>query len=75
MSNLNPFVKDMDAVKTQLDKLKVSGSVCVSAFSYACILGITACIIFRQEIFKEIIMIIVHYLKKVWKFLCYETFV
>ena len=24
MSNLNPFVKDMDAVKTQLEKLKVS---------------------------------------------------
>ena len=23
MSNLNPFVKDMDAVKTQLEKLKV----------------------------------------------------
>lgn len=27
MSNLNPFVKDMDAVKTQLEKLKVSYSV------------------------------------------------
>ena len=27
MSNLNPFVKDMDAVKTQLEKLKVSRSL------------------------------------------------
>jgi hypothetical protein len=29
-----PFVKDMDAVKTQLEKLKVSGIVCACLYSH-----------------------------------------
>ena len=40
MSNLNPFVKDMDAVKTQLEKLKVSQWWCMcrvyGVFRYTC---------------------------------------
>ena len=51
MSNLNPFVKDMDSIKAQLEKLKVSsggslvprphplreeGSSDIGAFSWLC---------------------------------------
>ena len=36
MSNMNPFVSDMDAVKTQLDKLKVKFCVLIFVRLFHC---------------------------------------